>query len=118
MTQIPDPTTNSPPPPSFFKVSLGTSTILTLLGLVILVLPTQSPTVLLAGFICLVVGLVQLVADLGWLALKKTGEPPPLTWAEAFDLVGQARGQKLWVLPIVGDLVVLGVMVGVIFWVG
>jgi fatty acid desaturase len=99
-----------------FSLSLFTAIILILLGFSLFLLAFTTFSILV-GLAIIVIGVVQLIVDFGWVAMIKANHVSSIeTWIEAFYSVAKVRGQKIFVLPILVDIVLILVAVSSIFF--
>ena len=92
-----------------FVISFITSSVVFLFGIFIIVL--QSTTyVIIIGLIALLIGSIQLFADIGWVAIVKANRSDELqSWNQAIHLVIKLKSQKIFLFPIIFDLLLIGI---------
>ena len=62
-----------------------------------------SAWVTVISLVMFVIGLVQVIVDLGWLSVVKINANLP-TWKDAYPIVARQRSQKLFLLPFIVDI--------------
>jgi predicted acyltransferase len=77
----------------------------------------NSPGILLAGLLALIIGIVQILADLGWISIVKINKKLS-TWNEAYKIVIEQREQKLFLFPIYIDILFITISLGTILTLG
>ncbi|MHA1989587.1 MAG: hypothetical protein ACW981_01460 [Candidatus Hodarchaeales archaeon] len=103
-------------PSVIFSLSLFTAIILILLGFSLFLLAFTSFSILV-GLVIVVIGIVQLIVDFGWIAMIKANHMSSIeTWIEAFYSVAKIRGQKIFVIPILVDIFLILIAIGSIFF--
>lgn len=95
-----------------FQISLATSLILIVLGIIITIL-ANTPGLLLVGILSTLIGSIQLLADTGWLAIIKINQDLG-SWREAFNMVVKQREQKFFLYPIYIDVLFISLSLGTI----
>jgi fatty acid desaturase len=99
-----------------FSLSLFTAIILILLGFSLFLLAFTTFSILV-GLVIIVIGVVQLIVDFGWVAMIKANHMSSIeTWIEAFYSVAKVRGQKIFILPILVDIILILVAISSIFF--
>ena len=87
---------------NFYLMSFITSVILVSLGTLLLLLG-NSTWVVLFSIVIFSVGLVQVIADLGWLSIIKINANLP-SWRDAYPIVAKQRSQKIFLVPFFFDI--------------
>ena len=92
-----------------FVVSFLTSLFLLFSGLLFLFISSIS-TDLLYGLISTLIGGVQMIIDIGWVWLIKINRLDIIkTWKDAFDHVAKVRGSKIFIFPMIFDILIVAI---------
>ena len=102
-----DPLKGSPELARIYLISFLTSTILIIFGLLLLFININSISTLLGLFI-IIIGLIQVIIDIGWMGIVKMNrEDSNPSWKEVFYSISKIRGQKIFLLPIIIDTLLI-----------
>lgn len=96
-----------------FHLSFLTSSILLLIGLIILFLLSVTPGILLVGLLSILVGGIQILIDLGWIGIVKINKELH-SWKEAFEIVIRQREQKFFLFPMYIDILFIVISLGTV----
>lgn len=96
---------------NFFLISFSTSLILIVLGTIFLFLGI-SPLVTLLALVIFVIGVIQTIVDLGWIAMIKINANLE-DWREAYTIVKTQRTQKLFMVPFFVDISFIVISIGI-----
>lgn len=88
---------------TIFKLSFFTSTILCVSGLLMFIFPNNSAKVILISLLLMLIGGVQIIADLGWIAIVKVNHDL-VDWKDAYSKVVAQRTQNFFIAPIIIDI--------------
>jgi hypothetical protein len=96
-----------------FKFSFISSSSVFIFGFFCFILVSfnviSSLSIMILSLIAILVGGVQILADLGWMAILKANRPDQiLSWKQAFEYVAEAKGQKIFLFPVLMDFLLIG----------
>ena len=93
-----------------FQVSFITSSVLCLIGILLVIL-SKSPGILLVGLLAILVGGIQVLIDLGWISIIKINHNLT-SWSEAYKIVIKQREQKFFLFPVYIDILFIAISLG------
>ena len=83
-----------------FLISMITAFILIVIGPLLVLINITSLSILL-GLFMLIIGIIQVIIDFGWVGIIKINREDSIkSWNDAFYTVSKVRGQKIFLLPI------------------
>ena len=75
---------------------------------IILLLISSNPSFVLYGLIAALIGCIQIIIDLGWIWLIKINRSDFIkTWRDAFGHVAKVRGSRIFVFPLIIDIIIV-----------
>ena len=86
-----------------------------LIGLIMLFLDITTLSTLI-GLSIILIGIIQIIVDIGWIGLVKVNHEDTIkTWREAYFSLANIRGKKIFILPIIMDLIFLTIAMASLF---
>lgn len=100
---------------NYFLISLSSSSILSIAGLILLLFQITTP-ITLFGLVIFLIGIIQVIVDLGWISITQINRNLP-SWKEAYPIVAKKRNFKLFIVPFLFDLsfVILSIAVFTVY---
>lgn len=92
-----------------FKISFLTSSLLFFLGTILITIDLGlSAVYIVLGLIAVSVGAVQIIVDLGWMAILRANQPTEIhNWHEALNYVAKVKGQRIFIFPVIFDILLI-----------
>ncbi|OLS27885.1 MAG: hypothetical protein HeimC3_01790 [Candidatus Heimdallarchaeota archaeon LC_3] len=107
--------TGKPEIATIFILSIITALVLIIIG-VLLVIVNITPISILLGLFMLIMGIVQVIIDFGWVGMIKINREDSIkTWNDAFYAVAKMRSQKIFIIPIGIDFILISLSIISIF---
>ena len=117
METILEPTSSlSSSSPSYFKISLTSSSMLSIIGLFLLLIQISAP-ITLFGLIIFLIGLIQVIVDLGWISMTKINLNLD-SWRDAYPIVARKRNMKIFLVPVLFDITFVVLALGLFTFYG